>query len=97
MIRTIGNRITALDPPRAFAAQTSASAVLLVSAYAYAMPISSTHLMTSSVMGVGATRRFAAVRWGVARQVVTAWVLTIPGAAATAWVVYQVARAVTGT
>ena len=97
VIRTLGNRITALDPPRAFAAQTSASAVLLVSAYAYAMPISSTHLMTSSVMGVGATRRFSAVRWGVARQVVTAWVLTIPGAAATAWVVYQAARAVTGT
>lgn len=97
VIRTIGRRITPLDPPRAFAAQTSASAVLLVSAYAYAMPISSTHLMTSSVMGVGATRRFSAVRWGVARQVVTAWVLTIPGAAATAWVVYQVARAVTGT
>lgn len=97
VIRTLGHRITALDPPRAFAAQTSASAVLLVSAYAYAMPISSTHLMTSSVMGVGATRRLSAVRWGVARQVVTAWVLTIPGAAASAWVVYQVARAVTGT
>jgi inorganic phosphate transporter, PiT family len=97
VIRTLGHRITALDPPRAFAAQTSASAVLLVSAYAYAMPISSTHLMTSSVMGVGATRRLSAVRWGVASQVVTAWVLTIPGAALTAWVVYQVARAITGT
>jgi phosphate/sulfate permease len=96
VIRTLGNRITALDPPRAFAAQTSASAVLLVSAYAYAMPISSTHLMTSSIMGVGATRRFSAVRWGVARQVVAAWVLTIPGAAITAWLVYQVARAIVG-
>ncbi|HTT87775.1 MAG TPA: inorganic phosphate transporter, partial [Acidimicrobiales bacterium] len=85
VIRTLGNRITRLDPPRAFAAQTSASAVLLVSAYAYAMPISSTHLMTSSVMGVGASRRVSAVRWTVARQVVVAWLLTIPGAAATAW------------
>jgi PiT family inorganic phosphate transporter len=97
VIRTLGHRITSLDPPRAFAAQTSASAVLLVSAYSYAMPISSTHLMTSSVMGVGATRRLSAVRWGVASQVVSAWVLTIPGAALTAWIVYQVARAITGT
>jgi PiT family inorganic phosphate transporter len=97
VIRTLGHRITALDPPRAFAAQTSASAVLLASAYAYAMPISSTHLMTSSVIGVGATRRLSAVRWGVANQVVSAWVLTIPGAALTAWIVYQVARAITGT
>lgn len=97
VIRTLGSRITTLDPPRAFAAQTSASAVLLVSAYAYAMPISSTHLMTSSIMGVGASRRLSAVRWGVARRVIVAWLLTIPGAALTAWVVYQPARAITGT
>ena len=96
VIKTLGNRITPLDPPRAFAAQTSASAVLLVSAYSYAMPISSTHLMTSSIIGVGATRRFTAVRWGTARQVVTAWVLTIPGAAISAWLVYLVAHAVVG-
>jgi PiT family inorganic phosphate transporter len=94
VIRTLGNRITRLDSPRAFAAQASASAVLLVSAYAYAIPISSTHLMTSSIMGVGATRRVSAVRWGVARQVVTAWVLTIPGAALSAAVVYYIAHAV---
>jgi inorganic phosphate transporter, PiT family len=94
VIRTLGRRITRLDPPRAFAAQTSASAVLLVSAYAYAMPISSTHLMTSSIMGAGATRRVSAVRWGVARQVVLAWILTIPGAAVTAAAVYFIAHAI---
>ncbi len=94
VIRTLGNRITPLDPPRAFAAQTSAATVLLVSAYAYAMPISSTHLMTSSIMGVGATRRFSAVRWGLGRQVVLAWIFTIPGAAATAWVTYHLAHLV---
>jgi inorganic phosphate transporter, PiT family len=93
VIRTLGHRITRLDPPRAFAAQTSASAVLLVSAYAYAIPISSTHLMTSSIMGVGASRRMTAVRWGVAQTVVLAWVLTLPGAAVAAWLVYQVAHA----
>ena len=95
VIKTLGRRITALDPPRAFAAQTSASAVLLASAYAYAMPVSSTYLMTSSVVGVGATRRASAVRWGVTRRVAFAWVLTLPGAAVTAWVVYQLAHAVT--
>lgn len=94
VIRTVGNRITRLDSPRAFAAQSSASAVLLVSAYAYAIPISSTHLMTSSIMGVGATRRVSAVRWGVAQRVVAAWVLTIPGAAISAVVVYAIAHAV---
>jgi PiT family inorganic phosphate transporter len=96
IIRTLGSRITPLDPPRGFAAQTSASAVLLFSAYAYAMPVSSTHVITSTVMGAGSTRRLLAVRWGVAREVVLAWVLTIPGAGATAWVVYHVAHAVTG-
>ena len=93
VIRTLGNRITALDQPRAFTAQSSASAVLLFSAYAYAMPVSSTHVMTSSVMGVGATRRLSAVRWRVAQEVVLAWVLTIPGAGLTAWLVYHLAHA----
>jgi PiT family inorganic phosphate transporter len=96
VIRTLGRRITPLDPARGFAAQTSASAVLLVSAYAYAMPVSSTHVMTTSIMGAGATRRINAVRWGVAQQVVAAWVLTIPGAAASAWVAYYVVHAVVG-
>ena len=96
IIRTIGSRITPLDPPRGFAAQTTASAVLLFSAYAYAMPVSSTHVVTSTVMGAGSTRRLLAVRWGVAGEVVTAWVLTIPGAGGTAWVVYHLAHALTG-
>jgi PiT family inorganic phosphate transporter len=52
--------------------------------------------MTSSIMGVGASRRLSAVRWGVAQQVVLAWVLTIPGAASAAWVVYHLAHAVVG-
>ncbi len=90
VIRTVGSRITPLDPPRAFAAQSAAATVLLVSAYAYAMPVSSTHVMTSSIMGVGATRRFTAVRWSVAQQVVFAWIFTIPGAALTAYVAYHV-------
>ena len=54
---------------------------MLTTAYVYAVPVSTTHVITSSVMGVGATRRFSAVRWGVARSIGAAWVLTIPAAA----------------
>ena len=90
IINTVGSRITPLDPPRGFAAQASASAVLLVSAYSYAMPVSSTHVITSSVMGSGATRRLTSVRWGVAREVIMAWVLTIPGAGVTGALAYLV-------
>jgi PiT family inorganic phosphate transporter len=96
IIRTLGNRITPLDPPRAFAAQSSASAVLLTSAYVYAMPVSSTHVMTSSIMGAGATRRLSAVRWGTAQQIAFAWLLTLPGAALFAWTTYQIAYAIVG-
>jgi PiT family inorganic phosphate transporter len=92
IIGTIGSRITPLDPPRAFAAQSTASALLLVSAYSYAIPVSSTHVITSTVMGAGATRRLSAVRWGVAREVVAAWVLTIPGSAAVAALVWVIAH-----
>jgi PiT family inorganic phosphate transporter len=90
IIRTVGSRITPLDPPRGFAAQASASAVLLVSAYGYAMPVSSTHVITSSVMGAGATRRLSSVRWGVAREVLLAWLLTIPGAGLCASLTYLI-------
>ena len=94
VIRTLGSRITPLDPPRAFAAQSAASVVLLASAYVYALPVSSTHIMTTSIMGVGASRRMSAVRWSVAQRVAMAWVLTIPGAALSAWASYLVIHAV---
>jgi len=78
IMRTLGRRVIQLDPPRGFAAETTASAVLYTTAYVFAAPISTTHTITSSIMGVGATRRLSAVRWGVAGTIVTAWVLTIP-------------------
>jgi len=96
VIRTLGSRITSLDPPRAFASQTAASAVLLLSAYGYALPISSTQVMTTSIMGAGASRRVSAVRWTVARRIAMAWVFTLPGAAVCSWVACLVARAVVG-
>ena len=77
-MRTLGRRIIALDPARGFAAETVASFVLYVTAFVYHAPISTTHTITTAVMGVGATKRFSAVRWGVARSIVIAWVLTFP-------------------
>jgi PiT family inorganic phosphate transporter len=58
--------------------------VLYVTAFLFSAPVSTTHIITSAIMGVGATKRFSAVRWGVAKSIVTAWVLTIPAAAAVA-------------
>jgi PiT family inorganic phosphate transporter len=90
IMRTMGRRIIHLTPADGVAAQTVASTVMLSTAYVYAVPVSTTHVITSSVMGVGATRRLSAVRWGVARSIGAAWVLTIPAAAAMAAVVYLI-------
>lgn len=81
IMRTLGRRIIALDPPRGFAAESVAAVVLYGMAIGLQAPVSTTHTMTSAVMGAGATKRFSAVRWGVARSILVAWVLTIPAAA----------------
>jgi PiT family inorganic phosphate transporter len=81
IMRTLGRKIIALDPPQAFAAQTTASALLYVTAFLFAAPISTTQTITSAVMGAGASRRLSAVRWGVAGNILAAWVLTLPMAA----------------
>ncbi len=81
IMRTMGRRIIALDPPRGFAAESTAAIVLYGMAIGLHAPVSTTHTMTSAVMGAGATKRFSAVRWGVARSIVTAWIITIPAAA----------------
>jgi PiT family inorganic phosphate transporter len=77
VVRTIGLRMTKLEPVQGFAAETGAAAVI-TGAARLGIPVSTTHAIGSSIMGVGATKRFSAVRWGVARQVVNAWVLTWP-------------------
>ncbi len=92
IMRTLGRRIIELDPARGFAAETTAALVLYVTAFVFAAPISTTHTITSSIMGVGATRRLSAVRWGVARNIVAAWILTILMAALVAAACYAVAR-----
>ncbi len=87
IMRTLGRRVISLDPSRGFAAETTASAVLLTGAH-LGLPLSTTHVITSSVMGVGTTRRISAVRWGVAGNIVVAWILTIPAAGLVAAAVF---------
>ena len=78
-IHTMGSKITKLQPVGGFAAETGAAIALLVATLS-GVPVSTTHAITGSIVGVGATRRLSAVRWGVARQIVWAWAMTIPAA-----------------
>jgi PiT family inorganic phosphate transporter len=90
IMRTLGRRVIELDPPRGFAAETTAAGVLYTTAFVFEAPVSTTHTITSAIMGVGATKRLSAVRWGVAQRIAFAWVLTIPMAAAVAVACYGV-------
>jgi len=80
IMRTLGRRIIHLDPPQGFASETTAASILYVAGLVFGAPISTTHTITSAIMGVGSTKRLSAVRWGVAGNIVGAWVLTFPGA-----------------
>lgn len=80
IMRTLGRRIIHLTPPQGFAAETTAASILYVAGLAFGAPISTTHTITSAIMGVGATKRLTAVRWSVAGNIVGAWFLTFPGA-----------------
>ncbi len=77
VIKTLGTRVTTLRPVHGFAAEASAATVIELASH-LGIPVSTTHSITSSIMGVGATKRLSAVRWGVAGNIVTAWVLTFP-------------------
>ena len=92
IMRTLGRRIIHLDPARGFASESVAAGVLYTTAFVFSAPVSTTHIITSAVMGSGATKRFSAVRWGVARSIVTAWVLTFPMAGLVAALFYWVAH-----
>jgi PiT family inorganic phosphate transporter len=89
IIKTMGQKVVKLDPVHGFAAETTA-ATIITGASSFGMPVSTTHVISSAIMGVGSSIRLSAVRWGVAGNIVTAWVLTLPAAglmAAAAWVV----------
>jgi PiT family inorganic phosphate transporter len=90
IIRTLGRRIIALDPAGGFAAESVAAGVLYTTAYLFEAPISTSQTITSAVVGVGATKRLSAIRWGVTRSILVGWVLTFPLAAGTAAAAYAV-------
>ncbi|MEV0942613.1 inorganic phosphate transporter [Micromonospora wenchangensis] len=92
IIRTLGRKIIDLGPPEGFAAETVASAVLYFNALVLKAPISTTHTITSAIMGVGATKRLSAVRWNVAGNIVLAWIITFPAAALIACLTYLLVR-----
>jgi inorganic phosphate transporter, PiT family len=94
IMRTLGRRIIHLDPARGFAAESVGATVLYTTAFVWHAPISTTHVITSAIMGAGATKRFSAVRWGVARSILVAWVSTFPAAGVVAAGVYMVLTAV---
>ena len=96
IMRTLGRRIIHLDPARGFAAESVGASVLYTTAFVFHAPISTTHTITSAIMGAGATKRFSAVRWGVARSIVAAWVLTFPMAGLVAAGFYVVLHDVLG-
>lgn len=93
IIHTLGTKVIKLDPIHGFAAETSAALVIQV-ASSIGAPVSTTQTITAAIMGVGSTRRLSAVRWGVARSIVFAWVLTLPAAASVAALTYLAVTAV---
>jgi PiT family inorganic phosphate transporter len=92
IVKTMASRITKLDPYQGFCAETGA-AIMLFSTARLGIPVSTTHTISGSIMGVGATKRISAVRWGVGRRIVIAWILTIPAAATISGSLFLIARA----
>lgn len=88
IVKTMGMRITDLKPFQGFVAETSAALILAATA-SHGFPVSTTHAISGSIMGVGATKRLSAVRWGVARKIIATWIVTIPMAALFAFFVYK--------
>jgi inorganic phosphate transporter, PiT family len=91
IIRTTGTKIIKMDPAQGFSAQGAGAAVILASTH-FGYPLSTTHVINGGVMGAGAAKRFSAVRWGVAGNIVTAWILTLPAAAAIGAATYGITR-----
>jgi inorganic phosphate transporter, PiT family len=89
IIATMGSKITKLQPVGGFAAETGAALAIFTATH-FGVPVSTTHAITGSIVGVGSTQRLSAVRWGVARKIIWAWVITIPAAGTIAAVTYRI-------
>ncbi|WP_406437475.1 inorganic phosphate transporter [Streptomyces sp. NBC_00631] len=94
IMRTLGRKIIELDPPQGFAAEATGASIMFTTAYLFKAPISTTHVITSAIMGVGATKRVNAVRWGVAKNIVLGWFITMPAAALVAAAAYGIVNLV---
>ncbi|MDQ4036193.1 MAG: inorganic phosphate transporter [Chloroflexota bacterium] len=95
IIKTMGTRVVKLDPVHGFAAETTAATVIFTASQ-LGMPVSTTHVISSAIMGVGASDRLKTVRWGVARTIATAWVLTLPASGLVAAIAYLVLNPILG-
>ena len=89
VIRTLGVNMLKLQPIHGFAAETSAAATIIVSSH-FGLPVSTTHVITTAIMGVGSTKRFSAVRWGLARKILLAWVFTLPICFGAGWLIMEI-------
>ena len=88
IIRTMGGKIFRIEPINGFAADFTSSAVIFAASH-FGVPVSTTHVVSSSIMGVGAAKRLKGVRWNIARQIVVAWLITIPASALVSIIVYK--------
>jgi PiT family inorganic phosphate transporter len=95
IVRTMGLGVVELRPIDGFAAETAAATVIEV-ASRFGIPVSTTHVISSAILGVGATRSMSAVRWGIAGRILTAWLVTIPACIVLAWVYYSLLHLITG-
>ena len=93
IVKTMAVRITQLKPYQGFAAETSAASILAALAW-FGIPASTTHAISGSIMGVGAVRRMSAVRWGIGKKIVWAWIITIPASAGVSFVIMQVIKVI---
>ena len=90
-MKTMGSKITRLTPMQGFCAETGGAATLFAATW-LGIPVSTTHTITGSIIGVGAARRISSVRWSVANNIVVAWIITIPASAAIAAIFYGLTR-----
>jgi PiT family inorganic phosphate transporter len=86
IIKTLGHHMLKLEPIHGFAAETSSAGIIMAASF-FGLPVSTTHVVSTAILGVGATKRLSAVRWGIAGKIVMAWVLTLPLCIAMAWVI----------
>ena len=92
IIRTMGHKMVKLQPIHGFAAETTAGIIIQFASH-WGIPLSTTHTISTSIMGVGAMKRFGAVKWGVVQRIVWAWVLTMPATGAMGWLCVKILKA----